>query len=246
MVILIKNEYNPMMTENYDIHELNKFASKAMHWWDTTGEFKTLHEINPLRLRYILEKTELINKKIIDIGCGGGILSESMAKQGAHVTGIDMNKPVIDVAKLHQLESGTAVEYLLTSAESIASTRPAFYDIVTCFELLEHVPNPASIMEACATLVKPNGHLFFSTLNRNIKSYLFAIVGAEYVLKLLPKDTHDFAKFIRPSELSNWARKYQILPQEIKGISYHPLTKQFSLTNDISVNYILHAVKNNA
>lgn len=228
---------------NYDPQELAKFAALAAHWWDPTGELKTLHQINPLRLSYISEKVELANKTVIDIGCGGGILSESMAMKGAIVTGIDMNKSVIDVAKLHQLESGTAIEYRHTSAESIAIERPNHYDIVTCLEMLEHVPDPLSIIRASATLVKPGGHVFFSTLNRNPKSYLFAILGAEYLLKLLPKNTHDFAKFIRPSELNAWARESGLISQEMKGISYNPLMKTFKLTDDVSINYLFYATK---
>lgn len=231
------------MKQNYDTQELAKFTAVAAHWWDTQGELKTLHQVNPLRLGYILEKIDLAGKKVIDIGCGGGILSESMAAKGAEVTGIDMNNSVIDVAKLHLLESGHKVEYLHTSAEALAEQRPAQYDVVTCLEMLEHVPDPLSIIKACATLVKPNGHVFFSTLNRNPKSYLFAIVGAEYLLKILPKNTHDYAKFIRPSELSAWARQAQLAPQELKGIAYNPLTQQFRLTEDVSVNYLLHATK---
>lgn len=231
------------MHTNFDSQELAKFASLAAHWWDATGELKTLHQVNPLRLSYIKEKTLLTGKQAIDIGCGGGILSEGLAQLGAHVTGIDMNKSVIEVAKLHQLESGTNIEYIHTSAEAIASERSAQYDVVTCLEMLEHVPDPASVIKACADLAKPGAHLFFSTLNRNPKSYLFAILGAEYILKLLPKNTHDYAKFIRPSELSEWCRKVGITPQEMTGIAYNPLTQQFKLTNDVSVNYLMHAVK---
>jgi 2-polyprenyl-6-hydroxyphenyl methylase/3-demethylubiquinone-9 3-methyltransferase len=231
------------MTKNYDPQELAKFGALAAHWWDPAGELKTLHQINPLRMKYLSEKVNLSDALIIDIGCGGGILTESMALKGARVTGIDMNKSVIDVAKLHQYESGTKVEYLNTSAETIAAERKGQYDIVTCLEMLEHVPDPKAIVEACATLAKPGGHIFFSTLNRNPKSYLFAILGAEYLLKLLPKNTHDYAKFIRPSELSAWARQAHIVPQELKGIAYHPFTQQFNLTNDNSVNYLFYGKK---
>lgn len=231
------------MNHNYDAQELAKFAALSAHWWDPQGELKTLHQINPLRLSYIMGKVALANKKIIDVGCGGGILTESMTLQGAAVTGIDLNKYGIDVAKLHQLESGTNAEYLCVSAEKIAAERPQYYDIVTCLEMLEHVPDPVSIITACAKLVKPGGHLFFSTLNRNLKSYIYAILGAEYILKLLPKNTHDYSKFIRPSELNTWARNSLLLPKEIKGLSYHPLTKQFKLTEDISVNYLFYAIK---
>ena len=231
------------MTLNVDQQELNKFASHASRWWDPEGDLKTLHQVNPLRLNYIQSKTNLTGKSVIDIGCGGGILSESLAKCGAIVTGIDMNKPVIDAAKLHQHESGTQVEYLKISAEEIAQERPEQYDIVTCLEMLEHVPDPASIIKACSALVKPGGLVFFSTLNRNPKSYLFAIVGAEYLLKILPKNTHDYRKFIRPSELGAWARQAKLHPQDIKGIHYNPFTKEFKLNDDVSVNYLLHAKK---
>ncbi len=227
--------------DNYDSEELAKFAALAAHWWDPAGELKTLHQLNPIRLNYIQQKTTLADKKVIDIGCGGGILSESLAQAGAIVTGLDLNKSLIETAKLHQLQSGTQVEYLYQSAEALAAMRPAHYDIVTCFEMLEHVPDPAAIVAACATLVKPQGLLFFSTLNRNLKSYLFAILGAEYILKLLPKNTHDYAKFIRPSELDQWIRQAQLQAQEMKGIAYSPITKQFTLSDDISVNYIFYA-----
>lgn len=231
------------MTQNYDAQELAKFAALAAHWWDPSGELKTLHQVNPLRLRYISEKINLSGKTVIDIGCGGGILAESISKQGAHVTGIDMNKPIIEVAKLHQLESGTNVEYRYTSAETIAAERPESYDVVCCLEMLEHVPDPASIVKACAALLKPGGHVFFSTLNRNPKSYLFAVLGAEYFLKLLPKNTHDYAKFIRPSELNSWARQSDLHPVEMKGISYNPFTEHFKLTDNTSVNYLFYATK---
>ena len=231
------------MNQNYDQQELAKFSSLAAQWWDITGELKTLHLINPLRLGYINKIVELKNKKVVDIGCGGGILAESMAQSGAKVTGIDLNKALIEVAKLHQLETRTEVSYLPIAAETLATTHAGHYDVVTCLEMLEHVPNPLSIVQACASLVSPGGHVFFSTLNRNLKSYLFAILGAEYMLKLLPKNTHDYAKFIRPSELAEWARQAGLQPKEIKGIRYHLLSKQFDLSDDISVNYILHAMR---
>lgn len=229
------------MPLNIDQEELDKFASLATRWWDPEGELKTLHQINPLRLDYIQTLTPLAGKTVIDIGCGGGILAESMAKAGATVTGIDMHKAIIDAAKLHQLESGSTVDYQQISAEEIALKSPRHYDIVTCLEMLEHVPDPASVIKACATLVKPGGHVFFSTLNRNPKSYLFAIVGAEYLLKILPKNTHDYSKFIRPSELGAWARQAGLNPQNMKGIHYHPFNQTFSLNDDISVNYLFHA-----
>jgi 2-polyprenyl-6-hydroxyphenyl methylase/3-demethylubiquinone-9 3-methyltransferase len=231
------------MNQNYDTQELSKFAALAAHWWDTEGELKTLHQINPLRLCYISSIVNLAGKSVIDVGCGGGILAESLSLQAANVTGIDMNKSVIDVAKLHQLESASTVEYLHISTESIAAERPGQYDIVTCLEMLEHVPDPAAIVEACARLLKPGGHAFFSTLNRNPKSWLFAILGAEYILRLLPRNTHDYAKFIRPSELGTWARDAGLTPREVKGISYHPLLQTFKLTDDVSVNYLYHATK---
>lgn len=232
-----------MHNNNKDPQELAKFAALAAHWWDPAGELKTLHQINPLRLQYIDAKAPLLNKKVIDVGCGGGILAESMAKAGAQVTGIDLNPSLIQVANLHQFDAGTQVEYLEIATEIIANERKATYDIVTCLEMLEHVPDPAQIVNACAALLKPGGHVFFSTLNRNPKAYLFAILGAEYILKLLPKNTHDYAKFIRPAELSEWARKAGLQPREMKGISYHPLNKTFSLTNDTSVNYLFYATK---
>lgn len=231
------------MTLNVDQQELNKFASLASRWWDPEGDLKTLHQVNPLRLGFIDSKANLNGKKVIDIGCGGGILTESMAALGAEVTGIDMNKSLIDIAKLHQLETGTQAEYLTTSAEDIAKERHGQYDVVTCLEMLEHVPDPASVIKACAALVKSGGHVFFSTLNRNPKSYLFAIIGAEYLLKILPKNTHDYRKFIKPSELGAWARQSNLQPHSITGIHYNPFTKSFKLNDDVSVNYLLHAKK---
>jgi 2-polyprenyl-6-hydroxyphenyl methylase/3-demethylubiquinone-9 3-methyltransferase len=228
---------------NVDQQELDKFASLASHWWDIQGELKTLHQINPLRLGYIKEKTKLSGKRIIDIGCGGGILSESMAKEGAEVTGIDLNQSLITIAKLHQHESGTKVDYKHIAAETMAAEQPEQYDIVTCLELLEHVPDPAAIVKACANLVKPGGHVFFSTINRNPKSYLFAILGAEYILRILPKNTHDYAKFIRPSELRRWIESSSLAPRDMRGIAYNPFTEQFKLTDDVSVNYLFYATK---
>ncbi len=232
-----------MKTQNYDDQELAKFAALAAHWWDANGALGTLHQINPLRLSFIEDHVALAGKKVIDIGCGGGILAESMALKGADVTGIDLNKSLIDVAKLHLHESNANVEYQCISAEAAAAEQPQRYDVVTCLEMLEHVPDPAAIIKACADLLKPGGHVFFSTLNRNPKAYLFAILGAEYILKMLPKNTHDYAKFIRPSELGQWARQAGLTPQGTKGIAYHPITKTFSLTDDISVNYLFHARK---
>jgi len=231
------------MKQNVDQDELNKFASLSVHWWDSEGELKTLHQINPLRLGFIKEKIDLRDKTALDIGCGGGILTEAMAKEGAIATGIDLTPSLIQVAQLHLLESNVKANYQTIAAEAFAEQHPASQDIVTCLEMLEHVPDPAAIVRSCADAVKPGGHVFFSTLNRNPKAYLFAIVGAEYVLKMLPKNTHDYEKFIRPSELSTWCRDAGLAPQELRGISYNPLTKKFKLSNDISVNYLLHAVK---
>ncbi|OGT44623.1 MAG: bifunctional 3-demethylubiquinol 3-O-methyltransferase/2-polyprenyl-6-hydroxyphenol methylase [Gammaproteobacteria bacterium RIFCSPHIGHO2_12_FULL_37_34] len=229
------------MQHNYETQELDHFASLAPHWWDLTGPLKTLHDINNIRICYIKEKTNLNGKKIMDIGCGGGILAESMAKEGAIVTGIDLSSAVLQVASLHQLQSKTTVEYICSSAEAIAMERPASYDVITCLEILEHVPEPLSIIQACSRLVKRGGHLFFSTINRRPKAYFLAILGAEYFLKLLPKHTHDYAKFIRPSELSTWLRQAKLISHDMRGITYSPLTKQFRLSDDCSVNYLFYA-----
>ncbi len=232
-----------MRNSNVDPSEIAKFSHSAAHWWDAEGELKTLHAINPLRLNYINQIVPLAGKTVIDIGCGGGILSESMAKLGANVTGIDMSKAALDVAKLHRHESGIDINYQLTTAEEMAAQQPGQYDVVTCLEMLEHVPDPTSVIAAAAKLAKPDGHVFFSTLNRNAKSYLFAILGAEYILNLIPKNTHDFAKFIRPSELSDWARKAGLHMVDMTGLGYNPLTKKYFLTDDISVNYLVHTKK---
>jgi 2-polyprenyl-6-hydroxyphenyl methylase/3-demethylubiquinone-9 3-methyltransferase len=224
---------------NADQAELDKFSALAHRWWDPKSEFKPLHEINPLRLGWIDELAGLDGKRVIDVGCGGGILAESMAQKGAEVTGIDLSDKALKVAKLHLLESGHQVEYLSISAEHMADERAGQYDLVTCMEMLEHVPDPASVVAACATVAKPGGWLFFSTLNRNPKSYLFAIVGAEYVLNLLPKGTHDWAKFIKPSELSHFIRLAGLDMAAIKGMSYNPLSQTYSLGSDTDVNYLV-------
>ena len=224
---------------NADPIELEKFSQLAHRWWDPHSEFKPLHEINPLRLDYINRTVPLSGKKVLDVGCGGGILSESMAGLGAHVTGIDLGDKPLQVAKLHLLESGQQVDYQMISAEDLAAARPASFDVVTCMEMLEHVPDPASIVRACAQLVKPDGHVFFSTLNRNPKSYLFAVIGAEYLLKLLPRGTHDYAKFIKPSELAQHCRDAGLHVTEIIGIAYNPLSKIYALGKDTDVNYLL-------
>ncbi len=228
---------------NVDHAEVSKFEELAARWWDTHSEFKPLHEINPLRLGYIDGLTSLAGKKVLDVGCGGGILSESMAAKGADVTGIDMGEAPLQVARLHLLESGLDVHYDRIPVERLAAEQPESFDVVTCMEMLEHVPDPASVIDACSRLVKPGGHVIFSTINRNPKSYLFAIVGAEYLLKLLPKGTHDFAKFIRPSELYGWIRRTPLRSLDITGLSYNPLTRVYSLSSDVDVNYMIATQK---
>jgi len=228
---------------NVDEQEVAKFEGLASRWWDPNSEFKPLHDINPLRLDYIDARAGLAGKKVLDVGCGGGILAESMALRGASVTGIDMGEAPLAVAKLHQLESGIEVDYRRITAEQVAETESGTYDIVTCMELLEHVPDPASTIAACAALVKPDGAVFFSTINRNPKSYLFAVIGAEYVLKLLPKGTHDYAKFIRPSELESWARAAGLALRELTGMSYNPFTKHYALGSDVDVNYLAYLLR---
>jgi 2-polyprenyl-6-hydroxyphenyl methylase/3-demethylubiquinone-9 3-methyltransferase len=223
---------------NADPLEIQKFSALAHRWWDPTSEFRPLHEINPLRLEWINARVPLAGKKVIDIGCGGGILTESMAKKGANVTGIDLSEKALQVADLHSLESGVQVRYELISAEAMAEREAGQYDVVTCMEMLEHVPDPAAIVQACARLVKPGGHVFFSTLNRNPKSYLFAIIGAEYLLRMLPKGTHDYDKFIKPAELAQFARSAGLDVDGLKGLSYNPLSKIYSLGLDTSVNYM--------
>ncbi|ADE12297.1 bifunctional 2-polyprenyl-6-hydroxyphenol methylase/3-demethylubiquinol 3-O-methyltransferase UbiG [Sideroxydans lithotrophicus] len=224
---------------NADPIELEKFSQLAHKWWDPNSEFKPLHEINPLRLDYIDRIAGLSGKTVLDVGCGGGILAESMAGTGATVTGIDLADKSLQVARLHLLESGNKVEYRKVAVEVLAAETPAHYDVVTCMEMLEHVPDPAAVVAACAQLVKPGGHVFFSTLNRNPKSYLFAILGAEYVLNLLPRGTHDFAKFIKPSELAQWCRNAGLNVSDITGMSYNPLNKSYSLGRDTGVNYLM-------
>ncbi|MBY0238856.1 MAG: bifunctional 2-polyprenyl-6-hydroxyphenol methylase/3-demethylubiquinol 3-O-methyltransferase UbiG [Burkholderiaceae bacterium] len=224
---------------NADPLELQKFSELAHRWWDPTSEFRPLHEINPLRLEWINARAPMAGKNVIDIGCGGGILSESMARKGAKVTGIDLSEKALKVADLHSLESGVQVRYQLVSAEDMAAREAGQYDIVTCMEMLEHVPDPAAIVQAAANLVKPGGKVFFSTLNRNPKSYLFAVIGAEYVLRLLPKGTHDYAKFITPSELSQYIRNAGLQVDGLKGLGYNPLSKIYSLNDNTDVNYMV-------
>jgi len=227
-------------TANVDPAELAKFAALAHRWWDPAGEFKPLHEINPLRLGWIERIAgDLRGKRVVDIGCGGGILSEAMAAKGAQVMGIDLADKALGVARLHKLESGTNVEYRLVAAETLAAESPAAFDVVTCMEMLEHVPGPASIVAAAAKLAKPGGVVVFSTLNRNPKSYLFAVIGAEYILGLLPKGTHDWARFIKPSEIAAWSRRVGLDLIELIGMTYNPLTRQYRLGRDVSVNYLM-------
>lgn len=228
---------------NADQNELDKFSQLAHRWWDPNSEFKPLHEINPLRLEWIDGLVGISGKKVLDIGCGGGILSESMAQRGALVTGIDLSEKALSVARLHLLESGRNVDYQMISAEDLADQAAGSFDVVTCMEMLEHVPRPASTIAACAALVKPGGHVFFSTLNRNAKAYVLAVIGAEYILKMLPKGTHDYAKFIKPSELSRWAKSVGLEPEQLIGMTYNPITKHYRLGRDTDVNYLLHTVK---
>ena len=231
---------NTTATDNVDLAELAKFNSLASRWWDTEGEFGALHEINPLRLDWIRQYAKLAGSKALDIGCGGGILAESMSACNATVTGIDMAEAPLAVARLHQHESGAEVDYRESTAESLAAEEPGQYDVITCLEMLEHVPDPSQVIRSCAELVKPGGHVFFSTINRNPKSFLFAIVGGEYILNLLPKGTHEYDKFIRPSELEQWARAAGLELQASIGMHYNPLTKKYSLGSNLDVNYLMY------
>ena len=229
---------------NVDPAEIAKFEELAHRWWDRNSEFKPLHDINPLRVNYIDERSPLAEKRVVDIGCGGGILSEAMALRGAKVTGIDMGEEPLNVARLHQLESGAKVDYFQTTAEELANDQPGYYDVVTCLEMLEHVPNPASVIRACAKLCKPGGHLYFSTINRNPKAFALSIVGAEYILGLLPKGTHEYGKFIRPAELAEWLRENELQLQHMTGLTYNPLFKRYRLNErDVDVNYMVHVTK---
>jgi 2-polyprenyl-6-hydroxyphenyl methylase / 3-demethylubiquinone-9 3-methyltransferase len=226
--------------QNVDAHELHKFSELAHRWWDPESEFRPLHQINPLRLDWIDQLATLRDKRVLDVGCGGGILAESMARRAGHVTGIDLAARPLGVARLHALESGVAnLDYREVATEMLAAEQPATFDVVTCMEMLEHVPDPSAVVRACATLVKPGGWVFFSTLNRNPKSFLFAIVGAEYLLRLLPRGTHEYAKFIRPSELARWARDAALALHGTRGMEYNPLTKRYALSDNTSVNYLL-------
>lgn len=227
--------------QNVDPNEIKKFEEMASRWWDLEGEFKPLHQINPLRLNYVLERADgLFGKKVLDVGCGGGILAESMAREGAQVTGLDMGKEPLEVARLHALETRTKLTYIQNTIEDHAQDNAQAYDVVTCMEMLEHVPDPLSVIQSCAALVKPGGHVFFSTLNRNFKSYLFAIVGAEKLLKIVPEGTHDHEKFIRPSELLKMIDATPLQEQAITGLLYNPLTDTYRLGANVDVNYIIH------
>lgn len=234
-----------MTSTNVDPNEIRKFEELAWRWWDRDSEFKPLHDINPLRLNYVDDYAKLAGKKVIDVGCGGGILAESMALRGAQVTGIDMGETPLSVAQLHALESQAEVEYRQIRAEDMASEAEESFDVVTCMEMLEHVPDPASVIAACAQLVKPGGHVFFSTLNRNPKAFMLAIVGAEYMLNMLPKGTHEYGKFIRPSELESAARSVGLELRNISGMSYNPLFQSYRLSHDVDVNYLMHFTKEN-
>jgi len=225
---------------NVDLAEVAKFDALAARWWDPDGEFRPLHEINPLRLDWIRQHVSLSGSKVIDIGCGGGILAESMAAAEAIVTGIDMAEGPLAVAKLHQHESAAKVDYRHATAEEVAATEAKTYDVVTCLEMLEHVPDPSLVIQSCADLVKPGGHVFFSTINRNPKAFVFAIVGAEYILKLLPAGTHEYEKFIRPSELEGWARRAGLALKDSIGMHYNPITREYSLGPNLDVNYLMH------
>lgn len=231
--------------ENVDPQEIAKFEAMSTRWWDKDGEFKPLHDLNPARLNYIKQRANgLSGKAVLDVGCGGGILSESMAHEGADVTGIDMGDANLTIARMHLYESGEKVNYQKKTVEALAEEKPQQFDVVTCLEMLEHVPDPGSIINACKKLVKPDGHVFFSTVNRNPKSYALAIIGAEYVMKLLPKGTHDFKKFIRPAELDQWIRQSGLKTQHISGMTYNPFTGSCVLSDDTDVNYLVHTQPN--
>lgn len=229
---------------NLDAAEIDKFEAIASRWWDKESEFKPLHDINPLRANYIDQHAQLAGKRVLDVGCGGGLLSEAMYFRGAQVSGIDLGQANLDTAKLHALESQAKIDYQCIAVETLAQQQPASFDVVTCLEMLEHVPDPQSIINACSSLLKPNGKAFFSTLNRNLKAYLFAIIGAEHVLKLLPANTHNYNKFIKPSELVSWLRQAGLKTQNMTGLSYSPISKTYRLNeDDVSVNYMLYASK---
>jgi 2-polyprenyl-6-hydroxyphenyl methylase/3-demethylubiquinone-9 3-methyltransferase len=228
---------------NVDPNEVRKFEDLAHRWWDLDSEFKPLHDINPLRLNYIDERVQLAGKKVLDVGCGGGILSESMAVRGATVKGIDMGEAPLSVAKLHSLETGVEIDYQKITVEDLAKEEAGQYDVVTCLEMLEHVPDPSSVIAACARLVKDDGQVFFSTINRNPKAFILAIVGAEYILNMLPKGTHEYKKFIRPAELDSWARQAELSLNGMTGMTYNPIFQSYSLGKDVDVNYLMYFTK---
>lgn len=235
---------NNTHAENVDPSEISKFERIASRWWDAEGEFKPLHDINPLRANYIDLRAPVAEQKVLDVGCGGGILTEALAQRGALAQGIDMGEAPLEVARLHALESGLDIAYTQATAEQFAQQHAGAFDVVTCMEMLEHVPDPASIVRSCANLTPPGGHLFFSTINRTPKAYAFAVLGAEYLLKLLPKGTHEYKKFIQPSELALWIREAGLVLEDVSGMTYNPLTKSYRLSeNDVSVNYLIHATK---
>jgi len=225
---------------NSDPREIAQFEALANRWWDPDGEFKPLHQINPLRMEFVTRREELMNKTVLDVGCGGGILSESMARSGATVTGIDLAQSGLAVARLHLEDSGLDIDYQHVSVEALADRQPGSFDVVTCMEMLEHVPNPSSVIASCSALVKPGGSLFFSTINRNPKAYLMAVLGAEYLLRLLPAGTHDYSKFIRPSELASWCRQTGLSVEELVGLHYNPLKREFYLGSNVDVNYLAY------
>ncbi|MBC6907148.1 bifunctional 2-polyprenyl-6-hydroxyphenol methylase/3-demethylubiquinol 3-O-methyltransferase UbiG [Saccharophagus sp. K07] len=237
-------QFSSTRSANVDSSEIAKFERMANRWWDPHGDFKPLHQMNPVRANYIDLRAQVAEKKLLDVGCGGGLLSEAMASRGAFVTGIDMGEAPLEVARMHAEASALSIDYRKITAEQLAAEMPGQFDVVTCLEMLEHVPDPAGVIEACTTLVKPGGHVFFSTLNRTPKAYVMAVLGAEYVLRWLPKGTHDYRKFIRPSELAAWSRQAGLLVRDITGIVYNPLTQTFkTVSGDVDVNYIMHLQK---